>query len=203
MPGELGEDAGLDAVFRVGAAVEVLGVERLALGVGEKVLIEIFEVLFALFAIAVPPHGVLGRRVDDGVLVLRRTAGVMAGLGAERAAGDDGRLAVADRVLVERGCGEVPMDRFEVLQAEFVGAVGTVPYARLLHPSLRKCARGERACDPISERPSICQDATLLKPNWRIPVTFRRDVTLQCSETGVGNGRVQRAFERAFLPVSS
>src|SRR5271169_6790942 len=85
-------------------------------------------------------------------------------------------------MLVEGGCGEVPMDRFEVRQAKLVGAVGTVPYARLLHPSLRKCARDSRACDPISERPSICQDATLLKPNCRLPVTFRRDVTLQCSE---------------------
>ena len=64
-----------------------------------------------MLAVAVPPDRVLGERVDDGVLVLGRAAGVMAGLGAERAAGDDRRLAVADRVLVERRVGQVPVDR--------------------------------------------------------------------------------------------
>ena len=86
MPGEFGEDARLDAVFGIGAAVEVLREQRLALGMREEVLKQIIEMLPALLAVAVPPHRVFGRRVDDGMLVLGRAAGVMAGFGAQRAA---------------------------------------------------------------------------------------------------------------------
>ena len=38
MPGELVIDAGLDAVFRIGAAVEILREQRLALGVGDEIV---------------------------------------------------------------------------------------------------------------------------------------------------------------------
>ena len=137
VPGIFGEDACLDAVFRVGAAIEVLREQRLAFGVGEKILQQVLEVLFVLLAVAVPPHGVFGRRIDHGVLVLRRTASVVSGFGAQRAAGDDGRLAVADGVLVERGFGQVPIDAGEILEAEFVGSIGAVSHTRFLHPSLR------------------------------------------------------------------
>ena len=57
----------------------------------------------------------------------------MAGLGAERAAGDDRRLAGGDGVLVERRLGQIPVDRGEIFEAEFVGAVGAVPHTRFLH----------------------------------------------------------------------
>ena len=50
----------------------------------------------------------------------------MAGLGAERTAGDDRGLAVADRVLIERSVGQVPMDRTKILQTERVGAASGV-----------------------------------------------------------------------------
>ena len=86
MPGELGEDAGLDAVLRIGAAIEVLCEKGFALGVGDEIVEQIVELFFALFAVAVPPHGVLGGRIDDRMFVLGRAAGVMAGFGAERAA---------------------------------------------------------------------------------------------------------------------
>ena len=67
-----------------------------------------------------------------------RAAGVVPGLGAKRTAGDNGRLAIPDGMLVERGFGEVPVNRFEIFQTKFVGAIGTVSYARLLHSTLRK-----------------------------------------------------------------
>ena len=86
MPGELGEDAGLDAVLRIGAAIEVLCEKGFALGMGDKIVEQIVELFFALFAVAVPPHRILGRRIDDGMFVLGRAAGVMAGFGAECAA---------------------------------------------------------------------------------------------------------------------
>ena len=93
----------------------------------------VVEVLLALLAVAVPPHGVLGELIDLGVLVLRRAAGVMAGLGAERAARDDRRFAVADRVLIERRLDEVPVNLLEILQAELVGAKSCVTQTGLFH----------------------------------------------------------------------
>ena len=96
MPGELGEDAGLDAVFRIGAAVEILGEELLALGVGEEILVQQVELRRRQLAVLVPPDRLLGVLVADDELVLGGAAGVDAGLGAQRAAFDDLRLAVLD-----------------------------------------------------------------------------------------------------------
>ena len=45
MPGELGIDARLDAVFGIGAAIEILREQRLAFGVLQDVAIQIFEML--------------------------------------------------------------------------------------------------------------------------------------------------------------
>src|SRR6185503_20396888 len=102
VPGELGEDAHLDPVFGIGAADQILREQFLALGVGDEVGQQRVEVLLRHFAVAVPPERIFGERVDDGVLVLGRAAGVMAGLGAERAAGDDRGLVGGNGVLVER-----------------------------------------------------------------------------------------------------
>ena len=133
MPGVFGEDARLDPIFRIGAAVEILREEFLAFGVCEKIGEQIVEVLLRHFAVTVPPHRILGERVDDGVLVLRAAAGVVTGLGAERAAFDQRGFASGDGVLVERGFGEVPVDRGEIFEAEFVGAMSAVPHTRFLH----------------------------------------------------------------------
>jgi len=126
VPGELGVDTRLDAIFRIGAAIEVLREQRLALRMRQEVLVQGLKLLLALLAVAVPPDGVFRQRIDNRMLVLRRAAGVMAGLGAERATGDDRSLAVANRVLVERGFGQVPVNRAEILEAELVGAIGGV-----------------------------------------------------------------------------
>ena len=56
-----------------------------------------------------------------------------AGLGAERAALDDVTFLVGDRVLVERRLGQVPVDRSEILEAEFVGAMSAVTQTCFLH----------------------------------------------------------------------
>jgi hypothetical protein len=58
---------------------------------------------------------------------------VVAGLGAKRAARD--QLSFADRqgVLVERRLGQIPMHGAKIFEAEFVRAVGAVPYTRFLH----------------------------------------------------------------------
>ena len=57
----------------------------------------------------------------------------MAGFGAERAAGDDRGLAVRDGMLVERRLEQIPVDRGQSLEAEFVGAVGAIPHPSFLH----------------------------------------------------------------------
>ena len=67
----------------------------------------------------------------------------MSGLGTERAAGDNGRLAITNGMLVERGFGQIPVNRGEIFEAEFIGAVRAVPRTRFLHsippPPRRLC----------------------------------------------------------------
>ena len=89
MPGELGEHARLDAVFRIGAAIEVLREKLLALGVLEEIVEQHIELLRRQLAVLFPPDRLFGGVVADDELVFRRAAGVDAGLGAERAALDD------------------------------------------------------------------------------------------------------------------
>ena len=137
VPGEFGEDPRLDAVFGIGAAVEVLREQRLALGVRAEILEQIIEMLPALLAVTVPPHCVFGRRIDYCMLVLGRSAGVMAGFGAQRAAVDDGSLAVADSVFVQRRRGQIPVYAGEILEAELIRPVGGISETRFLHASLR------------------------------------------------------------------
>ncbi len=137
MPGVFGEDAHLDAIFRIGAAIEVLRKQFLAPHVCTEILQQVLEMLGGLFAVAAPPDGVLGQRVDDGVLVLGRTTGVMSGLGAERAALNDRTLARADRVLVQHRRIEIPVNRGQLLKAELISAVSAVPHTRFLHKVLQ------------------------------------------------------------------
>ena len=135
MPGKLGEDAGFYPVFRIGAAIEILREQLLAARMRDEIVVEQLEVGLGDLAIAVPPDGVLGQRVDDGVLVLGRATGMHAGLRADRAALDQRRLPCCDGMLVERRRGQIPMHRAQPLEAEFIGAVGAVPQTRFLHES--------------------------------------------------------------------
>ncbi len=102
-----------------------------------KIFVKELEVCLGELAIAVPPHRVLGGRVDDRVLVLGRAASVHAGFGADRAALYDGGFAGRNRMLVKLGRVEIPMNCSKVFKAELVGAVGTVPHTRLFHVNLR------------------------------------------------------------------
>ena len=133
VPRQLGEDPRFYPVVRIGAAIEVLGVKLLAARMGDEVVIEPLEVFRGDLAVAVPPDRIFGQCVDDRMLVLGRPAGVDAGLSAERAAFHDRGFPGRDRVLVERGRGEIPVDRAEVLEAKSIGAVGAVPQTRFLH----------------------------------------------------------------------
>ncbi len=57
----------------------------------------------------------------------------MAGLGAERAAFDQRGFASGDGMFVKRRFGVIPVDRGEIFEAEFVGAMSAVPHTRFLH----------------------------------------------------------------------
>ena len=72
----------------------------------------------------------------------------MAGLGAERAAGHDCRLAVADRVLIELPLQEVPMNCAQLCETELVGSASSVPQPRLAHCVLlsKSTANNINAC---------------------------------------------------------
>ena len=130
-------DARFYPVFRIGAAIEILREQRLAARMRDHIVVEQLEIGLAELAVAVPPDGVFGQRIDDGVLVLGAAPGMHAGLGAKRAALDQRALAVPDRMLDQDRVGQIPVHAGEVFEAEFVGAVRAVPHSRFLHASLR------------------------------------------------------------------
>ena len=87
MPGIFGEDARLDAVGRIGAAVEVLREQLLALGMGEEVLRAASSNCSGVIAPLLSHQTSFSVVcVADDELVLGRAAGMDAGLGDQRAA---------------------------------------------------------------------------------------------------------------------
>src|SRR5262249_39617530 len=129
----LGIDPGLDPVFRIGPAIEVLGKQLLAPRVRDEILQQQVELGGVELDVLVPPHRLLGRAVTDDELVLGRAAGMYAGLRRQRPAWNDRGLPVGDRVLIERGLGEIPVDRLETLEAKLVSAISAVPQPGFLH----------------------------------------------------------------------
>ena len=99
VPGDLVIDARPDAVSGIGAAVEILRIQGLALGVGDEIVEQQLEFLGREAAIPLPPHRFLSLCVGDDEFVLGTAAGMRAGLGAERAALNEVAFAVGDRVL--------------------------------------------------------------------------------------------------------
>jgi hypothetical protein len=57
----------------------------------------------------------------------------MSGLGAERTALDDVTFARRDSVLIEDRRVEIPVDRGQIFEAEFISAVCAVPQTSYLH----------------------------------------------------------------------
>src|SRR5262249_53661940 len=127
VPRQLGEDPRFYPVVRIGAAIEVLRVKLLAARMGDEVVIEPLEVFRGDLAVAVPPDRIFAQGSNARALALGPRPGVDAGLGAERPAPRDRGFPRRDSALVERGRGEIPVDRAEVFEAESIGAVGAVP----------------------------------------------------------------------------
>src|SRR5215472_4315765 len=175
MPGKLGEDSRFDPVFWIGAAIEVLRVQRFAARMRDKVVVEALKIFRADLAVAAPPDRVFGQRVDDGVLVLRRTAGVGTRLRAQRPALDDRGFVRGDRVLIEYRRGVIPMDGFEVLEAKSVGAVSAVPQTRFLHE--RPPRRSRLPPDPLPVAYRVTVDDSARRPIPR-PINGSRLVSM-------------------------
>ncbi len=110
VPGELGEHARREAVTAIGAGEQVLDVQFLVLGVGGEVGEQVVELLAAHALRVVPPDRALGLGVADDELVVRRAAGVLAGLGHERAGRCQLALALADGGFDEHGLQQVVPD---------------------------------------------------------------------------------------------
>ncbi len=144
VPGEFVVDPRLDPVFRIGAAIEVLRVQRLAFGVGDEIVEQQLEFVGRQTAVLLPPHRFVGRVVDDDELVLGTAAGVHAGFGTERPAMDELAFAIGDGVFDQDRVGRIPMKRSKVFQAEFFNAMRGVPQTRFLHACLRTTP-GQRA----------------------------------------------------------
>ena len=155
MPGELVIDADLDPIFRIGAAVEVLRVQGLALGVRNEIVEQQLEFLRRQATIFFPPNGLFGLRIDDDELVLGAAAGVNSGLGAEGTALHERALAGGDRFLNKNRIGQIPVDCCELFQAKFVSAVGAVSHTGFLHTRLRNpfgpCCRSLSAPSPFTD----------------------------------------------------
>src|ERR1700756_2001671 len=83
MPGKLGEDSCPDPVFRICAAIEILGEQRSAPGMGDEVLQEACKLVRCDFAVALPPHRFFGERIAYSVLVFGTATGMGTGFCAE------------------------------------------------------------------------------------------------------------------------
>ena len=126
VPGIFGEDARPDAEGRVGAAAKVLGEQRLALGVGEKISEQRVEMLRRHRIVVVPPDDWIGVGVADHELVFRTAAGVNAGVGDERSVGGNVRFVALQGMLIELRRAEIPIDAGQIPEAEAVRAKARV-----------------------------------------------------------------------------
>src|SRR3954468_11013974 len=103
MPGKLRVDASLDAVVCVGSAVEILREKRFPLRVRRQVLEKPVELLLRLLSVSLPPHRMFGQWVNNRVLILGRSTGVMAGFCRQSTAVDNRCFMSCNRMLIQFG----------------------------------------------------------------------------------------------------
>src|SRR6202035_5674026 len=101
VPGAVGDDAHLEPIVRIRAAVHVLDEDLATLEIGGKPPAHAVEDLFGHRLVDVAPPDVgFARRLLDDVFVLWGAAGIGAGAGHEGAAGADEALLSPDGILV-------------------------------------------------------------------------------------------------------
>jgi hypothetical protein len=109
--GVVGDDPHVDAVLRIGAGEGVDDVEVAVGEVGRDLGAKAVEAILLERPVHIaPPDALLGGRLPHDELVLRRAAGVAAGVDDERPALGEHALAPAQRVRVEDGRGQVPVN---------------------------------------------------------------------------------------------
>ena len=177
-------DARLHAVGRIGAAVEVLGEQLLALGVlagsrraaGRTARGEMASLLSH-------QTSSVGRLVAHDELVLRRAAGVDARVGEERAAGGSAAprcgAAIPRRARALRGSRR----RAEVAEAECLGAVRAVEDAELSHTPSPIC----------SSRPAPSASLSFRRTGTTGPCSSRIASSRTARSIGRGAGAVMKA----------
>src|SRR6185312_9515214 len=118
-PGAVGDDAHLEPVGGIGAAIEILDEDLAALEIGGEPPRHELELFLAHRPVDVAPPdiGFAAGFLDD-VLVLGRPAGEGAGAGDEGAAGRDQPLMPTHRLLVEHRDREIPMCGGEVAKPQ-------------------------------------------------------------------------------------
>ena len=134
VPGLLGDDADGEPVLGVGPAVDVLHEDVAALQVAAQPRVQAAEALGVEGPVVLaPPHGLLGRLLADHELVRGGAGGVLPGVHDERPLVADLPLGAVDRLLVEAGGGQVPVDAAQVREAVVLEAVEARHRPRLLH----------------------------------------------------------------------
>src|SRR5260370_28148061 len=88
-PSERSEDARTHSEFCIGASAKVLGIQSLAGGVRNEVLVQPRKLCGSHLAVVFPPDVLLSQVVADDIFVFWAAARVHAGFGAECAAGRD------------------------------------------------------------------------------------------------------------------
>src|SRR5439155_20993090 len=138
--------------------------------------------------VAVPPDSVLGAWLADDELVLRRAAGVLAGVDHHRAALAEPRFAAGDRVLVEDGRRRVPDDDSDRVDAVY-GEIHPTADVHRRHRILPfHVARYEsRSAAPTGLRPPIVCTRARSSADRR-----NRDPPALAGERGAGDRRLPR-----------
>ena len=201
-PGRLGVDAEAPAVRLVGADVQVLRVQRAVLEVAHEARAEPVVVLLAdLVVDLAPPDLVLAPRLADDELVLRRSAGVLAGPDDERALGRDrplpSRMARSYSSAMERLASTRAADR------------STAGWALVMVTDrYLDCGAGVTARRAIVDRPRVTgaarESASAVKVAIRFPASYKVAQPWRIAHPGqmglrlcAGFGVPERVTERA------
>ncbi len=163
VPGIFGEDAGAHAVGGLGAAVEILDEQLAASRMGDEISEQRLELGWRDRAVVRPPDLAFGRFVLDDELVLGRTARMDAGIGDERAAMGEARLAALERLFDQKRGVEIGVDALELLEAECLGPLRGVQRPDHVHaqfPSLEI----ERLASPLPHRGLLTPLETIDNP---------------------------------------
>ena len=139
MPGVFRVNARLEPVTRLGAGMEVLREQIHAARIGDHVGAQTIKAFRRHGVAVVPPDRRLGEPIAHDEFVLRRAAGMRAGLGDERAAGGDLGLAPPDSFFIEARGFEIAKDVWLVLERKKNGRASRIFGVISIHGGFLDC----------------------------------------------------------------